>query len=58
MSYLFTIAIPEDMELRQEGNMLKLGFNKPYTLFELTDQLKGLEDALLIGLGYGGEITE
>ncbi len=58
MSYLFTVAIPEGMELKQEGSLLKIGFAKPYSLFELTDQFKGLEDALLIGLGYGGEITE
>ena len=53
--YTFTVAIPEDMEISGQGNLLKLKFEKPYSLFELTDQFKDLEGALLVALGYARE---
>ena len=58
MAYTFTVALPEGMELIEDGRMLRIIFDKPYDLFELTDQFRSLESALLIGLGYGGEVTE
>lgn len=56
--WVLTIAIPEDMEVDQDGGMLRLTFDKAYSLFEVSDQFKSLETALLVAMGYGGEVTE
>lgn len=56
MSYTFTVALPEDVELELEDGMFRMTFNRPGSLFEMADQFKGLEAALLAGLGYGSDI--
>lgn len=56
--YTFTVALPEDMVANTDDGMLRITFEKPDSLFQVADQFKGLESALLAGLGYGGELDE
>jgi hypothetical protein len=53
--YTFEVPHSPKLHLHVEGLSLQLAFDNPEALFDFVDQLKELEVAVLLGMGYGRE---
>jgi hypothetical protein len=51
--YTFEIVHSPKLHVKTEGLALQLAFDDPEALFDLVEQMKELEIAVLNGLGYG-----